>query len=59
MMTDKNKQRLNWIFRTLVIWVAEVLGLAFMAWLLPGVQMASLIDGILFTAVFGLLNALL
>jgi len=58
-MSDKNKQRLNWIARTLVIWVAEVLGLAFMAWLLPGVQMASLLDGMIFTAIVGLLNAIL
>jgi putative membrane protein len=45
--------------RILIIWGIEVLGLLFMVWLLPGVEIDNLLTAILAVAVIGVLNALL
>ena len=58
-MTNPKRKTLYWIGRTFIIWVAEVLGLGFMAWLLPGVQVIDPLEGAIFIAVVGVLNALL
>ena len=58
-MNKKNNMIPKGISRTLIIWLAEVLGLALMTWLLPGVQVASWQEGAIFIAAVGILNALL
>jgi putative membrane protein len=58
---DDNKTRalLRFIVRVVVIWAIQVVGLVIMAWLLPGVRLASLGTAIVAAAVIGLVNALL
>ncbi len=60
MRQDRNKKEwLRFVRRVLVIWAIEVLGLLFMAWLLPNVQVESLSAAIVAVAAIGILNALL
>lgn len=50
---------LGFVVRVLVIWAIEVLGLLFMAWLLPGLQVDGLWTAIVAVAAIGVINALL
>ncbi len=59
MQERRNKERLRFVLRVLVIWSIEVLGLLFMAWLLPGVQVEGLLAAVGAVAAVGVLNALL
>jgi len=54
-----NKEQLRFVLRVLVIWAFEVLGLLFIAWLLPGVRVGSLLAAVGAVAAIGVLNALL
>lgn len=47
------------IIRTLIIWASEVVGLAILVWILPGLDVIDWGTGILYIAVVGVLNALL
>ena len=55
----KRRERLRFVVRVLVVWVIEVLGLLFMAWLLPGLQVDGLWTAVVAVAAIGILNALL
>jgi putative membrane protein len=55
----RKRDTLRFIIRLLAIWAIEIVGLLFMAWLLPGVQIDSLGTAILAVAVIGVVNALL
>ncbi|MEJ2732984.1 MAG: phage holin family protein [Anaerolineae bacterium] len=47
------------MLRILVVWAIEVLGLWFMAWLLPGIHVEGLLAAVTAVAAIGILNALL
>lgn len=47
------------VLRTLVIWVAQVIALAIMTLILPGLTVTSWLSGFAFMALVGILNALL
>lgn len=53
------RSRIFWVVRTFIIWISEVLGLALMAWLLSGIQVASWSQAFIFIAVVALLNAIM
>jgi putative membrane protein len=55
----RKREWLRFVIRVLVIWAIEVLGLLFMAWLLPRVQVESLQAAVVAVAAIGILNALL
>jgi putative membrane protein len=55
----RKREWLRFVIRVLVIWVIEVLGLLFMAWLLRGVQVEGLLAAVGAVAAIGVLNALL
>ena len=60
MKEQKRFPILQWIIRTLVIWVLEVIALCFMAWLFPeGIIVSDLRNAVIFIAIVGLLNAVL
>jgi putative membrane protein len=62
MQTWQHRRKREWlrfVIRVLVIWAIEVLGLLFMAWLLPSVQVESLQTAVMAVAAIGILNALL
>jgi putative membrane protein len=57
---DRRKRKLlQFGIRLLVIWAIEVVGLLFMAWLLPGVRVDGLMAAVLAVAAIGILNGLL
>jgi putative membrane protein len=49
----------RFVGRILIIWAIQVLGLIFMAWLLPGVRINGILTGVVAVAAIGVLNALL
>ncbi|MGD8473884.1 MAG: phage holin family protein, partial [Anaerolineae bacterium] len=55
----KRKEWIRFAIRILVIWAIEVLGLLFMAWLLPGIYVEGLIAAVGAVVAIGILNALL
>jgi putative membrane protein len=59
MNQDSGRNALRFTVRLLVIWAIEVLGLLFMAWLLPGVKIDGVWTAIVAVAASGILNALL
>ena len=59
MAGSKWRQRFRFIIRLLVIWAIEVIGLLLMVWLLPGVQVDSLLTAIVAIAAIGVINGLL
>ena len=56
---SRKREILRFIARLLVIWGIEVVGLLFMAWLLRGVSVDSLLTAVVAVAAIGLVNALL
>jgi len=59
-MKERRKSLVNQpIVRILLIWVIQTLGLLFMAWLQPSVQIDTLREAVAAVALIGLLNALL
>ena len=60
MRQDREKREwFRFAVRVLVIWAIEVLGLLFMAWLLPGIHVEGLLAAVMAVAAIGILNALL
>jgi uncharacterized membrane protein YvlD (DUF360 family) len=59
MKDNKTRALLRFIVRVVVIWAIQTVGLAIMAWLLPGVSVDTLVTAIVAAAVIGLVNALL
>ena len=58
-MQDPQRHVARFVLRLLVIWAIEVVGLLFMAWLLPGVRIEGIWTAIVAVAASGILNALL
>ena len=50
---------LRTVLRTVIIWASEVLALAIMVWIFPGIYIDSWLTGIIYVAAVGVLNALL
>jgi len=55
----RKRELLRFGIRLAVIWAIEVVGLFFMAWLLPGVRVDGLMAAVLAVAAIGVLNGLL
>jgi uncharacterized membrane protein YvlD (DUF360 family) len=57
----ENRPRFYWryVYRTLVIWVGEALGLLLLIRLIPGLSVNSFETALVFVAVLGILNAIL
>jgi uncharacterized membrane protein YvlD (DUF360 family) len=55
----RKREGLRFVVRILVVWAIEVLGLWFMAWLLPGIHVEGLSAAVVSVAAIGILNALL
>ncbi len=54
----RRREQLRFVVRILVIWAIEVLGLSFMAWLLPGVRVETLTAAVVAVGTIGIVNAL-
>jgi uncharacterized membrane protein YvlD (DUF360 family) len=57
----ENRPRFYWryVYRTLVIWVGEAVGLLLLIYLIPGLSVNSFAAALVFVAVLGILNAIL
>ena len=54
----RRRERLRFVVRILVIWAIEILGLLFMAWLLPSVRVETLTAAVVAVGAIGIVNAL-
>src|SRR5665647_2567341 len=58
-MENRPKRYWRYVYRTLVIWVGEAVGLLFLIYLIPGLSVNSFTAALVFVAVLGILNAIL
>lgn len=58
-MDSKPRPYLRYIYRTLVIWVGEAVGLLFLIYLIPGLSVNSFATALIFVAALGIANAIL
>jgi len=56
---SKPRPYLRYIYRTLVIWVGEAVGLLFLIYLIPGLSVNSFATALIFVAALGIANAIL
>jgi uncharacterized membrane protein YvlD (DUF360 family) len=58
-MEDKTKRNWRFLYRTLVVWVGEAVGLTLLAHLIPGLSLNSFAAALALVVVLGIANALL
>jgi uncharacterized membrane protein YvlD (DUF360 family) len=58
-MEDKTKRNWRFLYRTLVVWVGEAVGLTLLAHLIPGLSFNGFASALVFVAVLGIANAIL